>query len=204
MAARATVHAIGLAGGLAAGYALVLSGQSGVAPPAFAGSVLVAVVITELGRARPDPADAPGGTASLQVRRVRDYVPGSLARAATACAAVTVVAAVGLAGIALWLVARSPLATGDPDLVRRDDRWRHDVATTVVAAVGWVAAVPLAAVAFLVAAVMVGWGPSGLLPFIPALVGGAAVLFVLRFAGRLLDEPHRESVDSPQWTRVGV
>jgi hypothetical protein len=215
--------------------------------------VLVAVVITELGRARPGPAEAPGGTASLQVRRVRDYVPGSLARSATACAAVTIVAiavilgiarfgpwdgydssglagpfsqlgmfpdvgmaglllstwitviaAVLLAGIALWLVARSPLATGDPDLVRRDDRWRHEVATTVVAAVGWVAAVPLAVVAFLLAAVMVGWGPSGLLPFIPALAGGAAVLSALRFAGRLLDEPRRESRDSPQWTRVGV
>jgi hypothetical protein len=51
---------------------------------------------------------------------------------------------------------------------------------------------------------LVLWGPSGLLPFVPALAGGAAVLSALRFAGRLLDEPRRESHDGPQWTHVGV
>jgi hypothetical protein len=253
MGARARVHAIGLAGGLAAAYALVLSGRSGFAPPVFAGAVLVSVVATELGRARPDPADSPrpGATASLHVRRVRDYLPASLARATVASAAVTIVglgiilgfgrfgrsdwhdlsgfsgpfsemgvfpgigmvgllvstwvtviAAVLLGSLLLWLVARSPRPAGDSDLIRRDERWRLDVATTVAAAVGWVTAVPLASVAFLLAAVMAGWGPGWLLPFGAALVGAAAVLLALRFAGRLLDDRRTET--SPQWTNAGV
>ena len=243
MGTRATVQAVGLVAGLAGGYALAISGGSAIAPPVFAGSVLVAVVVSQLGRARPElVADhQPGATASLRVRRVRDYVPVGLARAAVACAAAaigglavtlaigrfghslpdgyypsnfsgpfsemgpfpgigitgllistwfTVIAVVLLGALVLWLVARSPRAVGDPDLIRRDERWRQEVATTVTAAVGWVTVVPVAAVAFALAATVTGRGPGGALPVVPAVVGSVAVLLALRFAARLMDDPH--------------
>jgi hypothetical protein len=277
MGARARVHAVGLVCGLAGGYALVVSGGSAIAPPVFAGCVLVAVVVTQLGRARPELVGEhqPAATASLRVRRVRDYVPGPVARAAMACTVVaigglatilgiarfaprdpyqyypsdfsgpfsesgrfqgigivgllvstcgTVGAAVLLGASVLWLVARSPRAAGDPDLVRRDERWRQEVATTVTAAVGWVAAVPVAAVSFAFAATLTGRGPWGVLPVLPALVGSVAVLLALRFASRLIEEsqpqpqlspvtgpatatamkvePERAPAASPQWTGV--
>ena len=280
MSARATVHAVGLVVGLAGGYSLAVSGGSAIAPPAFAGSFLVAVVLGQLGRARPELVSdqQPGLTASLRVRRMRDYVPKSLARAALACAIVaigglgtilalgrfakdlpdgyyadnfggpfgesgrfggigivglmvstwvTVTATVIIGAFSLWLVARSPRVVGDADLIRRDERWRQEVATTVTAAVGWVTAVPVAAVAFALALVMTDWDPGGALPVVPALVGSVAVLLAVRFAARLVDEPPRlpqssmsplpvtgpvtgsalevlpeAAVGSPQWTGV--
>jgi hypothetical protein len=250
MDARATVHAVGLVGGLAGGYALAVSGGSAIAPPVFAGSVLAAVVVAQLGRARPElVADhEPGASASLRVRRVRDYVPRTMARAAIACAAVaivglgtilgygrfayidqdyypshfagpfseagsfpgigivglmvstwcTVVAVVLLGALVLWLIAHSRRPAGDPDLVRRDELWRQEVAATVTAAMGWVTAVPVAAVAFAFATTLIGRGPGGSLPAVPSLVGAVAVLLALRFAARLLDEPQpRPTASAP-------
>src|SRR5262245_28684634 len=250
MSARATVHAVGLVGGLAGGYALAVTGGSASAPPGFAGAGLGSVGAAQLGRARPELVgdDQPGATASLRVRRVRDYVPVPLARTAVASAAVaiaglgtilvlgrffkdlpdgyypsnfggpfgetgkfsgigivgllvstwvTVTATVLIGALALWLVARSPRAAGDPDLIRRDERWRQEVATTVTAAVGWVTVVPVAAVAFAYAAIVTGWGPVGALPVVPALVGSVAVLLAIRFAARLVDDPRPQPSMSP-------
>jgi hypothetical protein len=93
------ILACGLVVGLTVGFALTQSTVTGLAPPAFAGSLMLAalVVATRL----PRPARSTARVASLDLRRVRDYVPrrpafGVVALAATAIGAI---GAIGLHGL---------------------------------------------------------------------------------------------------------
>lgn len=68
----AWVRLAGLVVGVTAALVLVRIGPTGVAAPAIATAVLVAVLVSEM--RRPRPRRQPGGVAALEVRRIRDYV----------------------------------------------------------------------------------------------------------------------------------
>ncbi len=73
----AVVRLVGLVVGVAAGLVLGRTGPTGAAAPAIAGAVVIAVLVSELGRPRPERQHGSG--AALEVRRVRDYARPAVA-----------------------------------------------------------------------------------------------------------------------------
>lgn len=104
------IRLIGLVGGPAAAIVLSRFGLTGVAAPAFATFLIAAVVIGELGRVRPEP-DQSGAT--LEVRRIRDYVKG-WAAASVLSAGIALLA--GLAVVGFSGETETPTAAEEPEV----------------------------------------------------------------------------------------
>ena len=117
------VRSVGLVVAFAAGLLLSQTAMMWAVAPVLAGFVLVAVLVTELGRPRPERQRGSG--AVLEVRRIRDYVPR--------------LAAMGGLGLGLLLLAEMWLLTRfrEADYFGLPGGWLDDVLNWTVPFAGW-------------------------------------------------------------------